>query len=97
VNLSFLQEFKQSLYFTTHTNFENKALALFNYQAVYNPVYAEYLSYLHISPGQIRTLHQIPFLPIEFFKTRQVISGELPVTTVLKAAVLPANCPANTL
>ncbi|GAB4022414.1 long-chain-fatty-acid--protein ligase [Spirosoma koreense] len=55
--------------------FESLALAIFRYQAVYNPVYSRYLHHLNVRPEQVRSLHQVPFMPIGFFKTHTVLTG----------------------
>ncbi|RYX86934.1 acyl transferase, partial [bacterium] len=51
------------------------ALTIFRFQAENCKVYKTYLSYLNIDAAQIKTLEEIPFLPIEFFKTHEVISN----------------------
>ncbi|OIN57093.1 acyl transferase [Arsenicibacter rosenii] len=58
----------------TAADFNATALAVFRYQAVYNPVYKTYLSLLGITPGQVTGLAQIPFMPIGFFKQHPVLS-----------------------
>ncbi|WP_028297365.1 acyltransferase [Olivibacter sitiensis] len=54
-------------------DFEELALSIFRMQARENVVYKKYISYLNISPDSIEEMQQIPFLPIEFFKTQDVI------------------------
>jgi hypothetical protein len=58
--------------------FEELAMAVFRYQASANEVYKQYVTTLEIEPGSVDNSAQIPFLPIEFFKSRQIISGEPP-------------------
>jgi hypothetical protein len=48
---------------------------LFRYQAEHNPVYNAYVKYLKVQPKQVYSLTEIPFLPIEFFKTQTVQTG----------------------
>jgi len=48
------------------------SLEVFNYQAKHNAVYREYIERLHIKPDNVLQLNQIPFLPVEFFKTHKV-------------------------
>jgi len=48
------------------------ALRLFQYQAVHCPPYRAYLAALGCTPMEVRQLTNIPFLPIEFFKTQNV-------------------------
>ncbi len=54
--------------------FDKLALELFRYQARANPVYAEFVSALGIIPDQVEKIVDIPFLPIRFFKNREVIT-----------------------
>jgi len=55
--------------------FNEFALKIFHYQAENNPVYKDYLFHLGISNASIDNYQNIPFLPINFFKTHKVISG----------------------
>ena len=56
--------------------FNEIALRIFNYQAENNAVYKEYLFHLGTNISSINSINEIPFLPIEFFKTHSVITGE---------------------
>ncbi|MBD1395898.1 acyl transferase [Pontibacter sp. JH31] len=57
-------------------DFEAIALELFHYQARYNAMYRAYLRHLGVDPKHINCLEAIPFLPIEFFKTHDVKTGD---------------------
>jgi hypothetical protein len=57
-------------------NFEALALEVFRYQAQYNPLYAEYLRLLAIDLQKVDRLERIPFLPIQFFKTHAIQTGQ---------------------
>lgn len=41
-----------------------------------NPTYKEFLELLHIDISQIKSIQEIPFLPIDFFKTRIIKTSE---------------------
>jgi len=56
--------------------FENLALHLFQYQAQANPIYKKYLEARHVNTHSVKSLDQIPFLPIRFFKDHKVVSGD---------------------
>ncbi|KQR72735.1 acyltransferase [Pedobacter sp. Leaf176] len=58
--------------------FETLALEIFRHQATHCAVYAAYIHHLHIDIDEVNSLHQIPFLPIGFFKTHSVLSNEEP-------------------
>ncbi|MFO7828288.1 MAG: acyltransferase [Bacteroidales bacterium] len=55
--------------------FNDFAIKIFNYQAENNLVYKEYLFHLGVNISSIHSYQNIPFLPIEFFKTHQILTG----------------------
>ncbi len=57
-------------------DFENLALEIFKFQAVENLVYRNFLGHLNIDFKSVHRLDQIPFLPIEFFKSHQVVASK---------------------
>ena len=61
--------------------FEAIALELFNYQIAYNKTYATYAKAL-LNAKIPRNIYEIPFLPISFFKTEQIICQEKPVEKI---------------
>jgi phenylacetate-coenzyme A ligase PaaK-like adenylate-forming protein len=60
--------------FNNEVSFEERALRLFREQAASCPPYREYLSCLGVDAEKIDTVEDIPFLPIQFFKTHAVIA-----------------------
>ena len=58
---------------------EKIALKVFRFQHENNQVYREFCDFLHIEKGTVKTLAQIPFLPIQFFKSHAVVSNENPI------------------
>lgn len=70
--MSFRQQHLQALDSLTPASFTDAALALFRHQAVNCPPYREYLTQLGRNLQEVRQLTDIPFLPIEFFKTHEV-------------------------
>jgi hypothetical protein len=50
------------------------ALQVFQYQAQYCVIYNKFIAALNIDWADIKSIEQIPFLPIEFFKTHKVLS-----------------------
>lgn len=55
--------------------FQDIALEIFKLQAKECEVYNQYLHFLKVQPDQIKSISKIPFLPIEFFKTHQIVSN----------------------
>lgn len=62
------------------SDFEKLALKTFQFQAKNNLVYKEFLSHLKVNISSIKHSKDIPFLPIQFFKTHQIISSKNEVT-----------------
>ena len=54
--------------------FKKKALEIFKFQFKENSVYRSFCDLLNKHPSDIHKLEDIPFLPIEFFKTHKVVS-----------------------
>jgi len=59
----------------TELAFNDIALKIFKLQAKDCQVYNDYLRFLNVQPEQIKDVSDIPFLPIEFFKSHQVTSS----------------------
>jgi len=59
--------------------FNALALNIFRFQAQNCKVYGEYIHYLRVDVDQVKTIEQIPFLPISFFKSHAILSSEAPV------------------
>ncbi len=53
--------------------FRAAALEVFHFQAASVPVYREYLKALGSDLARVKSIEEIPFLPIEFFKTHDVL------------------------
>ena len=53
-------------------DFEALALEVFKFQSSYNEVYKTFLKYLSIDPKKVDRLQDIPLLPIQFFKNKQI-------------------------
>jgi len=58
--------------------FLETAIEIFHYQYKYNRVYRKYCDYLKTNLNEVNKLEKIPFLPIEFFKTKDVVSAHGP-------------------
>lgn len=59
----------------TEQEFNNLALEIFKSQYDNNSVYHEFCNHLKTDPLKVKSISQIPFLPIEFFKTHQIKTG----------------------
>ena len=58
-----------------NTSFEEKCLKVFQFQYVNNKVYQRYCNLLGVNKTSVKTIQDIPFLPIEFFKKDRVVAS----------------------
>jgi hypothetical protein len=72
---SSVSKIREKIFSNDNFNFEEIALQLFEFQYTHNLVYKQFVDYLKINVSNVQTVQQIPFLPIEFFKTHRIISG----------------------
>ncbi|MEO9570965.1 MAG: acyl transferase [Polaribacter sp.] len=56
-------------------DFKQVALEVFKHQFKNNKVYRSFCDLLYIHPSDVSTVKEIPFLPIQFFKSRKVLSS----------------------
>ncbi|NVK53212.1 MAG: acyl transferase [Flavobacteriaceae bacterium] len=55
--------------------FKERALQTFKHQFKENKLYRSFCDLLYVHPSDVNALEEIPFLPIQFFKTHQVVSS----------------------
>ncbi|MDX6745609.1 acyl transferase [Polaribacter sp. PL03] len=60
----------------TEQEFTEVALAVFNHQFKNNKVYRSFCDLLYIHPSDVKTVQEIPFLPIQFFKSKEVLASQ---------------------
>ncbi|PTX44550.1 acyl-protein synthetase LuxE [Christiangramia gaetbulicola] len=61
---------------STRSEFETLSLEVFKYQFKNNIVYQNFCQLLGRDENSVKTIKDIPFLPIEFFKSKKLISGK---------------------
>ena len=83
-NLSF--DIKSIFDINSDLEFNEKALKIFHWQAKNIPVYKEYISSLKLKAENINNIEEIPFLPIQFFKSREVIEKGNAPETIFKSS-----------
>jgi phenylacetate-coenzyme A ligase PaaK-like adenylate-forming protein len=71
---------------SSQKQFEKIALKVFRFQYSTNLVYQEFCDLLKINPQKVKALHQIPFLPIQFFKSHNVLSNNNPIQTTFTSS-----------
>jgi len=75
--------------------FSETAIRIFRFQAAKNPVYSSFISNLGINPQEIESISEIPFLPVEFFKSQKVIAENLSVDIVFESSRTTGTSPSR--
>ena len=70
-----IESYRKAVLNMRPTDFEELAMRAFFIQSKHNEIFKLYLSCLKKTPQSIKEPSQIPFLPIEFFKTQNVMTG----------------------
>ncbi len=68
------QDIESKIFMVQEQGFELMALEVFNFQYQHNEVYQRFCKSLHVLPSDVTKLEQIPFLPIQFFKTKEIVT-----------------------
>ena len=69
-------DFINKVFQVTHDDsFNETALAVFQFQYRENEIYRRYVDSIGRKPERIKQSHEIPFLPVSFFKTQRILSG----------------------
>lgn len=79
----------------TKTTFEQVALAVFRYQSQNNPLYQQFIRLLDVSIEDIKTIQQIPFLPIQFFKHHTIKTQKWPSEAVFTSSGTTLKAPSQ--
>src|SRR5258708_38938431 len=65
-------EFLNRIFQLSQEEFSRAALDIFHFQYRYSHVYKSYIDVLGTAPQNVKTIGQIPFLPVNFFKTHSI-------------------------
>ncbi|ULC60052.1 acyl transferase [Flaviramulus sp. BrNp1-15] len=70
----------------TEAEFENLALQVFKFQFENNNVYRSFCDLLYKHPSDVKTIKEIPFLPIQFFKSHEILSSKESIKTTFTSS-----------
>ncbi|HEX8563704.1 MAG TPA: acyl transferase [Flavobacterium sp.] len=71
---------------SSQKQFEKIALKVFRHQYDNNIVYRNFCNFLNTGKEHVQSVQQIPFLPIQFFKSQDVLSDGSPVQTIFSSS-----------
>ena len=70
----------------TEAQFNALALDIFNFQFENNRVYRSFCDLLYKHPSDVKRIEDIPFLPIQFFKSHNVVSTQNEIVEVFESS-----------
>jgi len=70
----------------SNEKFEQLSIFAFKHQFENNLIYRQFCDCLNVIPEKIIKIKDIPFLPISFFKTQKVVSGDFNNFTIFKSS-----------
>ena len=79
----------------TQADFDRMTLEVFRFQAEACTPYREYLELLGIDPAAVECPEQIPFLPIELFKSHRVYCGSNPPQQIFTSSSTTGQTPSR--
>ena len=79
-------QWKHKMFNVSPGDFEGLALEAFQFQYLQNPVYRQYVDALRIDVSAIRSREAIPFLPIRFFKSHIVTTGNFTPAVIFESS-----------
>lgn len=77
---------EEKLFEVRPSGFTDLALEIFRFQYAYNTLYRAWVDALGVRPGGVRSLGEIPFLPVSFFKTEEVRTTEFVPQAVFESS-----------
>lgn len=90
-------DYEQIFDMASDEDFRRVALETFRFQAERCEPYARYIALLGIDPRSVADIGQIPFLPIELFKTQEIYCGEQPPEKIFTSSNTGGTAPSRHL
>ncbi len=79
-------ELRDRIFLCNDDDFNQLAIETFQFQYNFNTVYRSYCDVLRINPEEIKKISSIPFLPIQFFKTKEIVSTSFTPETIFESS-----------
>jgi hypothetical protein len=79
-------ELEDKIFTAERSDFEQLALEIFQFQYNNNAIYQQYVNALSIVGPKVQSIQQIPFLPIQFFKTRDIKTTDFEPQVVFESS-----------
>ncbi len=87
--------FTEQIFQSKIHNFDELALSLFNHQYLNNTVYREYCGYMNRHPQNVHQISEIPFLPVSFFKSHTIQTGQFEPEVIFTSSSTTGDTPSQ--
>lgn len=88
---------KDIVFLPEGTSFDEVALEVFAYQYQHTLVYKEFCDNLRRSPANVNSIKDIPFLPVQFFKTHDVMAEGQTTLKIFESSTTSGTIPSRHL
>ena len=78
---------------STDEQFRHLAIDIFHYQYLNNNLYRQWVDGLNINYKEVTEIYQIPFLPIQFFKSHSIVSGNEKIQKIFQSSGTTESIP----
>lgn len=95
--LETFKSFASKIYRINEVTFPEIALEVFRFQAIFNPVYKAFIESLGVSADRVNSVDEIPFLPISFFRSHLIKTGDWPAETAFVSSGTTGSTPSRHL
>lgn len=89
------REFFNNIIDVNEESFHQKTLDIFQYQAKNNLMYKRWIDFLGVNVDAINDIENIPFLPVSFFKTDTVVSGNFDSQVIFESSSTTGSIPSK--
>ena len=77
---------EKRIFAASDENFAELSIAVFRFQYEYNTPYRQYCNTLNVKADEVDVIEQIPFLPIQFFKSHQIKTTDFEPEAVFESS-----------
>jgi phenylacetate-coenzyme A ligase PaaK-like adenylate-forming protein len=93
--ISLQKKLKDTVFLPPGSSFDEVALQVFAYQYEQVPVYREFCDSMRRTPDTVCTLNDIPFLPVQFFKSHEVIAQGYAAEKIFESSTTSGTIPSR--
>lgn len=79
-------KYEDKVFLADRQGFDQLALELFRFQYANNPVYHQYVHAVNVVGDDVQRVQDIPFLPIQFFKSHDVVTTSFEAQAVFQSS-----------